>query len=1321
MASKSWIWVMNPVGRRVEVDAATWPQLQTQGYKLLSDLPSTSFSSPASISARNPDAADLNFVASFWASNGMGRVGEEILLALDRLGLKINVQSLYTVEEGLQERTKELLAMKYPESHRTLLYSIPQPLEQFHTEETYLAIPWDTSKAPYEWVELMNKYCTKIYPCSHFTKEVFAKSGVIKPMETIKHGVRFDLYPEMTRDWDKPYTFLTFGDISLRKGTDVLIAAFEKAFPKRIKDVQLIIKSNKTMDWGRITIPKDDRIKVIEETYSGTKMLQLMQESHCFVLPSRAEGFGLPALEAMATGMPTIIHGATGLSGMANDRYNYVCGSDGTMDPPEWHYPESYFTHGGIGTWTSPDLKQLANLMKYVYQRRDEGKLKGHMAAKWVREMWDWDTQVKKMWEDITGTTNKKSWGDFYNKDTLTKNNVQDSVNSHKELFWTILGYKPKKVIETGCGTGEMVGWLSWKDKLIEGKKLMEDTIEKVIAVDIEKKVIQIAKQNLEAIDGKVDLVQADAWTYEEKADLIFSQGLLEHFSDDELRKLIDHQLTQAPVLIHSVPNSNYGKRDFGNERLLTNDEWYKIFQGYNLHIYNYWDVGEKKIQSILIFKEGKDLPLTTIIMPVWNHKDITIKAIEAVRANTKDYELIVLDNNSNDGIEKWLAEQKDILTLSLSQNLGVPRAKNLGVALAEGKYICFLDNDAVVGPGWLETMLYVFKDPAVGFTAHEGYSINYEGRNFQGPLVLPGSSPEWAAGSVFVYPKKLATEVGELIDYDLWCIEDVDFCSKIRKAGYVGKIPNTAVNVVHSQGSTAQRMNFSVDRFNKWAGKIWAEWEPFLKANKNGGVRIDIGVGDAPAPGYLHVDIQQKYHVEVIADCRKLPFDTNSLAEVRNAHVIEHFTRMEVDPIIDEWIRVLKKDGLLRIICPDFKKICSKYINGEIDIQQALLWTYGGQLDQYDYHYWMYNPETLCALFNKHGLQGTTWKYTNERWLEVTGNKSSETVQNEEIVASSPQQHAKIGVYITHTHIHGGGENHTFKTLQALGKLYPNQVEVASSEPWQIDPKEFGIELEGIKKVDKLGTYDVFLNISHFQVHEPVGKRNLAYIYYPQYDWKDKLAQYEVVTQSKFIQDEIKSKWGLSSSLIYPPTDISQFRIEPKEKIILSVGRFFKVEGGNNKNQEVMIEAFKKMPPGWKLILVGSIQNEQYVQGLKKAATGYDIEFRHNITFEELVSLYAKAKVYWHAAGYGSKEASCQEHFGMVAVEALASGCQTIVYAGGGMAEIKGVKTWTNESQLLLKTINNRDNPEDLRINAERYSVEATVKAWEEIIDASK
>lgn len=1313
---KTWGWVINPAGRLVEIDMTSWPDLEKKGFRLSS-------APQIKEEVKTENQADLNFVAPFQASNGMGRVGEEVLLALDRLGLKINVRPTFVQEVGLQPRTLELLRTKYSPSKKTLFYTIPQELPKYYTEENYLHVPWDTTQAPAVWVKLMNEYCKKVYPCSHFTRETFLKSGVTVPMETIKHGVKPSLFPVMKRSLTDPYTFLTFGDISLRKGTDALITAFQKSFPKKVNNVKLIIKSNHTMDWGQIEMPNDPRIEVIENQSLGhADLLKLMSRSNCFVLPSRAEGFGLPVVEAMATGMPVILNNATALSAFANDKYTYPIESDGTMVPPEWHYPAEYQKDGGIGYWVNPDVKKLSQMMQYVYQRREEADKKGQLAAKWARESWDWDTQVKRMWEDINPQAKTKTWGEFYNKDTLTKNNVQDSVNSHKELFWTILGYQPRKIIETGCGTGEMSAWLSWPNKQIEGKSIGKDTIKSVVALDNDRRVIKIAETNIKTVDGKVKLVEADCWTYDEPADLIFSQGLLEHFSDDQLRALIDHQLEQAPVLVHSVPNSNYTKLDFGNERLMSREQWLEIFKGYDLVIYDYWPINGLKTQSILVFHRKEEAPKVSIIMPVLDQEKMSRDAIEAVRKNTRDYELIVIDDGSNDqGFKDWLDKQADLKVVHIPRNIGVPKCKNLGMALARGEYICFLDNDTIVGEHWLDQLLGVFRDSRVGFTGHEGYMVDFDRMSFLGPKYEAKEQVEWIAGSVFVFPREILRKTGMLIDHDLWCVEDVDICTKIRKMGYIGKLPDEKVNVQHFGSMTAKRFDFSADRFNKWAGKVWTEHGDYLREMRKSATRIDIGVGDAPAIGYTHVDIQAKPHVDVIADARNLPFDDESMEEVRNSHLIEHFRRSEVDALLDEWIRVLKIGGMLRIICPDFRDIARKFVSGQIDTRQALLWTFGGQLDDYDYHYWLYTPESLSELFNKHELGEVEAKHNASGWLEVTGKKVKASPKKDQILATTKKVlEPKIGVYITHVHVYGGGEKLTFEILRMLEDLYPGRVESESSVALQIFPKDFGIKDSDLKGTDKLNHPEIFLNVSHFEVKEPIGvKKNFAFIFYPQYDWQEKLKGFQLITQSKFVARQIKKKWDRDAIVIPDPVNIDNYHVGEKEKLILSVGRFFKVPGGNNKNQEVLIDTFKLLPPGWKLVLVGTVQDQEYFSKLKKQAEGLNIEFLHDIPQSQLTDLFARAKFYWHAAGYGTDEPSSQEHFGLVAVEALASGCQPIVYDGGGMAEINGVITWKEPDHLALKTISLSPNPETVRKFAEEYSMENIRHLWGEAFNA--
>lgn len=1250
-----------------------------------------------------PPRADFNFVCTLWASDGMGRVGEELLNAFDELGLKVNVVPHILVEDGLKAKTKELLTRKYLASEKTLFYAIPEVLEKYATKENYLHVPWDTTRAPDIWVENMNKYATKVYPCSDFTREVFERSGVTVPMKTIRHGVDTNSFPYLERNWAKEFYFLTIGNISQRKGTDVLIKAFQKAFPNQ-RDVGLIIKSNKSMSWGNIDEPIDSRIQVITDTFNQDELLSLFEKAHCYVAPSKAEGFCLPAVEAMSTGMGLIIHNWSAMSMMANDKYNYPIGSWNEIKAPEWMYPKEYSEGGGIGNWCEPDEDKLAEMLKYCYQRRNEVKNKGYLASKWVRTNWKWEDSAKELWTEMN-EKEKQTWGKFYQRSTLTVNNAQDSINSHKELFWLIRGFYPETVIEIGTGTGEMAGFLTWDKQEVLGKEPTAYHSEKVIAIDNDKEVLKLAKTNLESIGGKkVELVYADAFKYKKKANLIFAQGLLEHLSNEDMLALVKHELTQTPVVIHSVPNNSYGKLDYGNERLLSEKEYYSIFKGFDLTIYPYWDEDGVKKQSILIFK--KTIPFkVSLIMLVYNNKDMTIEAIEAIRKNTKDYELIVIDNNSNDGIELWLDQQKDIRTVHLDSNYGVPKPKNLAISLAKGKYVCFIDNDTVAGKNWLEPMIELLEsDKTIGFTAHEGYKIDLDLHSFNHLKFLEKENIDWAAHSIFVFRRESIKETGMLIDRDKWCLEDVDQCLHFKSLGYKGKLPDKQPNIVHYGSVTAKKDSFfqNSERWSELAAMVWKDWDGVIK-NQTQGIKLDIGVGDAPVEGYVHVDIQKIRDVEIVADARKIPLEDGSVGELRSSHLIEHFTRNQVPIVLREWHRLLEPNGIIRIIVPDLVKVCGQIVKGDITLEQGMLWIFGGHRDEYDIHHWGYTAEILETLLIDSGFVDFQRVDNKQGWLEVTARKP----QKEKL-------RPKVGYFMTHHHIMGGGENHTFMVLKNITDIYKN-VEVIS-EDWFVNPNTaFGLDLPTINRKESKD-YDVFINMSHSKLAEPIGRKNIAMIFYPQYDWSESIKKYDkVVTISEFCRNEIKRKWNVDSEVIYPSLDFTKYRKGIKKNQILCVGRFFRVPDGNNKNQHILLETFKKLPPGYKLIFVGSVQDREYFESVQKEARGLNVEFKQEVPFNELVQLYAESKFLWHAAGYGTELASSFEHFGIVAVEALVSDCRALVFNAGGIAQIEGVEKWNTIDELVSLTLEDKYHKPP---NLNKYSMEYARQQWKGLIN---
>jgi GT2 family glycosyltransferase len=129
---------------------------------------------------------------------------------------------------------------------------------------------------------------------------------------------------------------------------------------------------------------------------------------------------------------------------------------------------------------------------------------------------------------------------------------------------------------------------------------------------------------------------------------------------------------------------------------------------------------------------------LTSVVIVSYQALARTRRCLEALRAASDPahpIEILVADNGSSDGSAEFLAAQPDVVLLRHEENLGAPRARNLALRHARGEWIVFLDNDAIVTPGWLARLRWhADADPLVGCVcpvsdrAAHGQQIPYEG-----------------------------------------------------------------------------------------------------------------------------------------------------------------------------------------------------------------------------------------------------------------------------------------------------------------------------------------------------------------------------------------------------------------------------------------------------------------------------------------------------------------------------------------------------------------------------------------------------------------
>ena len=162
---------------------------------------------------------------------------------------------------------------------------------------------------------------------------------------------------------------------------------------------------------------------------------------------------------------------------------------------------------------------------------------------------------------------------DFYN---VCESRMTPRYREYVESrYWTFLQtikenlpYFNAKVAEFGCGAANI------------SRALHRIQIELgYVLIDADPRMLRLAQANMSEVTKCFELKEADITKpiYLPEVDLIHSHGVLEHFSDEQIRTIIRNQLALTPHLVHYVPGAKYEHPSFGDERLLTPEQWSKI------------------------------------------------------------------------------------------------------------------------------------------------------------------------------------------------------------------------------------------------------------------------------------------------------------------------------------------------------------------------------------------------------------------------------------------------------------------------------------------------------------------------------------------------------------------------------------------------------------------------------------------------------------------------------------------------------------------------------------------------------------------------
>ena len=266
-------------------------------------------------------------------------------------------------------------------------------------------LPWEYGTLPRSWVEGMRAGgADEIWVPSTYCRRMFIDAGVApERVAVVPNGIdpeRFspdravEPYPLPTR---KAFRFLYLGGVLPRKGVDVLLAAYRRAF-RRADDVALVLKLFGTRSFyplpdGGASFrafaedPDAPELVVLDEDVTDEEVVRLYRSADALAFPYRGEGFGLPMLEALACGLPVIATAGGAADDFLDDEVAYRV--------PARRVPLSGEFRGellaGPGWWLEPDIGALAEIMRHVAAHPGEARAKARRGAQRARTEWTWE------------------------------------------------------------------------------------------------------------------------------------------------------------------------------------------------------------------------------------------------------------------------------------------------------------------------------------------------------------------------------------------------------------------------------------------------------------------------------------------------------------------------------------------------------------------------------------------------------------------------------------------------------------------------------------------------------------------------------------------------------------------------------------------------------------------------------------------------------------------------------------------------------------------------------------------------------------------
>ena len=413
------------------------------------------------------------WVGPIYDRGGYGSVSRNYILGLHKIGIPVRIVNFGNMHDDLDEATVRILKQltktdvgNYPIGVINYTPDLYPKVRFSNVVKTVGCTIFETDRIPKRWVSLLDEV-DEVWVPSRFHFNTFSSSGVDpKKIRVVPYAVDTDYYKPISETAVIPekrgFAFLYVFAFGWRKGFDVLLESYLKEFTDA-DDVTLILKvyawgdekeniKKMILDSVKDHVNLDDKkiphFVIIDSALSQDELVKLYNTCDLYISTDRANGWGMPCMEAMAMGKPAATIDWSGSTEFMNETNSLLIKPEPMMMPVDQRLvqdlPDLYSGH----QWPAVSISEIRRVLRFAYEQREKLKDIARKGMKDIRQNYSL-TRVAEYIQEILSreVLNSRPWYLRLRKPRLT---IDGTLERNWRMLRRRLRERIKKIFKRG-------------------------------------------------------------------------------------------------------------------------------------------------------------------------------------------------------------------------------------------------------------------------------------------------------------------------------------------------------------------------------------------------------------------------------------------------------------------------------------------------------------------------------------------------------------------------------------------------------------------------------------------------------------------------------------------------------------------------------------------------------------------------------------------------------------------------------------------------------------------------------------------------------